>query len=417
VTQRLGDQAHRHDLPSLRAHDPVQLQVPRDSNDPSKSLRPQELDQIIVEYAPNGSRQVHCFCGQVVNASIVPHLKNDHPETWSLWVSVFITLRELGWSLKQVMRLFAAANGTLLFSWTVVERAVRREVETGRAQYRPPQKKRITMWEPENFSLETTTIWDFPSRGTWNVHVGDYRGNWPPQVPRNLISRYTKPGDLVIDAFTGGGTTLIEALLLGRRSIGLDISNLAIQTTMARIAELNAQAEAQGRDVAPEHIQPKVVCASALVLASVLKQHGIDLGTISLICAHPPYLNSLEYTQAHPDDLATVDDPATFYSRISDFSLQAYSALAPGGICAVLIGDVRRHGQIEPLGFNTLQAFLDHGFTLENLVIKTQHRDRSSEFYKGKENGALLMAHEYLLILRKDLDPGTQGSPSNLRAQ
>ena len=60
-------------------------------------------------------------------------------------------------------------------------------------------------------SIENTTIWDFPNRGKWLNHDGKYRGNWSPHVPKNLIIRYSKEKDIVLDQFIGGGTTLIEA--------------------------------------------------------------------------------------------------------------------------------------------------------------------------------------------------------------
>ena len=46
-------------------------------------------------------------------------------------------------------------------------------------------------YKPEHFELEETTIWSFKERGNWATHKGDYRGNCPPQVPRNLILKYT----------------------------------------------------------------------------------------------------------------------------------------------------------------------------------------------------------------------------------
>lgn len=57
----------------------------------------------------------------------------------------------------------------------------------------------IELFEPANFKLETTTVWSFEDRGKWATHKGDYRGNWPPEVPRNLILRYSEPGDIVLD--------------------------------------------------------------------------------------------------------------------------------------------------------------------------------------------------------------------------
>ena len=39
----------------------------------------------------------------------------------------------------------------------------------------------------ENFELECTTVWAFPRRGDWATHKSDWRGNWSPEVARNLI--------------------------------------------------------------------------------------------------------------------------------------------------------------------------------------------------------------------------------------
>ena len=74
--------------------------------------------------------------------------------------------------------------------------------------------KKINKWEPDDFELEMTTHWSFPKRGDWATHDAKWRGNWSPYIPRNIILRYSKEGDLVLDQFAGGGTTLVEAKLL-----------------------------------------------------------------------------------------------------------------------------------------------------------------------------------------------------------
>lgn len=58
------------------------------------------------------------------------------------------------------------------------------------------------IYNPKEFELEKTTIWSFKERGKWATHKGDYRGNCPPQVPRNLILKYTKENDIVLDQTT-----------------------------------------------------------------------------------------------------------------------------------------------------------------------------------------------------------------------
>ena len=52
---------------------------------------------------------------------------------------------------------------------------------------------------PEDFELETSTVRSFPRRGKWATHDSKYRGNWSPDVVRNLILRYSEEGDLLLD--------------------------------------------------------------------------------------------------------------------------------------------------------------------------------------------------------------------------
>lgn len=73
--------------------------------------------------------------------------------------------------------------------------------------------------------LQTTTLWYYPSQQYGERPMGNpaYPGRTPSYVIWNLLERYTRPGDLVVDPFCGGGTTLDVARSLGRRAAGLDI--------------------------------------------------------------------------------------------------------------------------------------------------------------------------------------------------
>lgn len=54
-----------------------------------------------------------------------------------------------------------------------------------------------------------------------------YPARFSPEFARQAILTFSKPGDLVLDPFMGGGTTLVEALATGRNAIGIDLSPLA----------------------------------------------------------------------------------------------------------------------------------------------------------------------------------------------
>ena len=80
---------------------------------------------------------------------------------------------------------------------------------------------------------------------------------------------------------------------------------------------------------------------------------------------------------------------------------ESYRVLKKQGICAFMIGDIRKKGYVLPLGMNSMQKFVDAGFKLKEIVIKEQHNCRSTDYWEGKERKFLMLAHEYIFILEK----------------
>lgn len=141
--------------------------------------------------------------------------------------------------------------------------------------------------QPNNFQLEQTTIWSFPERGSWATHSGKYRGNWTPYVPRNLILRYSKPGDWILDQFTGSGTTLVEAKLLNRNAVGVDINPQSVSNS-----EKNIQFES--------NLVTKILVREGNATnLNFIKDEKIDL-----ICTHPPYADIIRYSKSIEGDIS-----------------------------------------------------------------------------------------------------------------
>jgi len=88
---------------------------------------------------------------------------------------------------------------------------------------------------PNDYTPERTTVWSFPDRGNWATHKGNYRGNWSPYIPRNFILKYTQKDDWVLGQMMGSGTTLVEAKLLERNAIGVDINVDAVMVARDRL--------------------------------------------------------------------------------------------------------------------------------------------------------------------------------------
>lgn len=207
-----------------------------------------------------------------------------------------------------------------------------------------------------------------------------------------MIERYTEKHEVVLDPFVGGGTTLIECLLLNRNGIGIDINPFAVRLASHRIKEL--------KDAAKQTLYrlPEVFIEVRQGDARDLR--FIEDETIDLICAHPPYADTIPYTNGITGDLSQIYNIESFCNEMEIVAKELYRVLKYGKKCAVLIGDVRKNGRLFPLGFYTMQRFLKTGFETHEIIIKDQYQYMANEFWAGKRN-FFRIAHEYLFIFKK----------------
>lgn len=245
---------------------------------------------------------------------------------------------------------------------------------------------KITKWEPENFELEMTTHWSFPQRGDWATHDAKWRGNWSPYIPRNIILRYSKEKDLILDQFAGGGTTLVEAKLLNRNIIGIDVNDVALNRCKEKV------------DFQHEGADGKVF----LRKGDARNLDFIPDDSIDLICTHPPYANIIEYSENIEEDLSHLKINE-FLEEMKKVASESYRVLKKDKFCAVLMGDTRKNGHMIPLSFYVMQVFENAGFKLKEMIIKEQHNCKATGFWKTNsiKYNFLLIAHEHLFIFRK----------------
>lgn len=241
----------------------------------------------------------------------------------------------------------------------------------------------LIVLQPDSFSPEQTTIWSFPDRGKWATHSGCYRGNWSPYVPRNLILRYSKPGDWILDQFLGSGTTLVEAKLLNRNAVGVDINPQSVSLSETN---LNFECDTQSK------IFVKNGDATDL---SFIKDNKIDF-----ICTHPPYANIIKYSADIEGDISLLDEQG-FFKAMVNVAKESCRVLKKGKYCAVMMGDKRFCGNIVPLGFQLMQCFLEAGFKLKEIVIKEQHNCKSTEKWDIIHKNFLMITHEYIFVFYK----------------
>ena len=105
-------------------------------------------------------------------------------------------------------------------------------------------------------------FWTSRQRQAANLHEISYRACYKPQLPRHFIERLSAPGERIYDPFSGRGTTLIEAALLGRRVAANDVNPLSRMlaeprlsppepaAVAARLAEIPRSCPTDGLDLA-----------------------------------------------------------------------------------------------------------------------------------------------------------------------
>lgn len=246
--------------------------------------------------------------------------------------------------------------------------------------------KKISKWEPEDFELEMTTHWSFPQRGDWATHDAKWRGNWSPYIPRNIILRYSQEGDLVLDQFVGGGTTLVECKLLNRNIIGVDVNDMALRRCREKTAF-----EHEGAD---GKVEIRKGDARHLDL--------IQDSSIDLICTHPPYADIIQYSEGILEDLSHLK-VKDFLEEMKNVAAESHRVLKKDKFCAILMGDTRQRGCMVPMSFEVMQVFENVGFKLKELIIKKQHNCKATGYWKTNslKYNFLLIAHEYLFVFRK----------------
>jgi len=244
---------------------------------------------------------------------------------------------------------------------------------------------------PEDFKLEIVNVWSFPKRGKWATHGGEYRGNWAPEIPRNILLRYSEAGDVVLDQFVGSGTTLIECKLLGRKGVGIDVNLNAIMLTRDRL----------NFNYNPFEIS---IYEQKTFMGDARDLDLINNESIDLIATHPPYANIIRYSKDKiPEDISNVKNIDDYIKEMEKVASESYRVLKNGKHAAILVGDTRRNKHHIPVAFRVMQAFLEAGFILREDIIKVQHQMKGTTFWakRSQELNFLLLKHEHLFVFRK----------------
>lgn len=253
----------------------------------------------------------------------------------------------------------------------------------------------LNRWK-EYAHIETDSLWVIEHRDRSGVHKADYWGNFIPQIPRQMMLRYTKKGDWVLDAFSGAGTTLIEGQRLGRHTLGIEL-----QPDVAATARRHIRAEPNHHDVVCEVITADSQAVDYPTLLARYEQRAVQL-----VILHPPYFDIIQFSD-DPRDLSNAASVDQFLQQIGRVTHKAGAVLESDRYLVLVIGDTYSQGEWIPLGFLTMNQVLEQGFRLKSIVVKnferTMGKRNQSQLwrYRALVGGFYIFKHEYIFVFQK----------------
>lgn len=218
--------------------------------------------------------------------------------------------------------------------------------------------------------IESTTLWDFPTQNYGDKPHGDnkYNGVTPAFVIWNLVQRYTKEDDIVVDPMCGSGTTIDVCNEEKRKVYGFDLVSR----------------------------RPDIQQADARNLPLLAN-------TTNLVFIDSPYSDNIKYSE-HPDCIGKIscEDPV-FFTELEKVAVESKRILIKDGIIAWLIGDQAKKKIFTPVGVRLYQI-LEKYFVPVDAIAVTRHNQTSNTqtwHYRARKFNFYLRGFKYLFIFRK----------------
>ncbi len=233
--------------------------------------------------------------------------------------------------------------------------------------------------------LQTTTLWDYPSQHYGGGMQGDkdYTGATPSYVIWNLLSRYTAPGDLVVDPMAGSGTTLDVARDLGRRAAVFDL--------------------------APS--RPEIEKADARKIPFPSSQ-------ADFVFIDPPYSTHVVYSD-EPGCIGRLPaQEPEYYTAMRDVVKEIARILRPGRYMGLYVCDSFKKGEpFAPIGLGLFSILCDFFTPIDVVAVVRRNKSLKRNHWHSAaiEGNYFLRGFNYLFIMQKSGSKTRKSGPPDPR--
>ena len=258
----------------------------------------------------------------------------------------------------------------------------------------------LNIKEWHNFDIDVNSLWLINERDKSGKHKNIYHGNFIPQIPNQLIRRFTKENDLVLDVFLGSGTTLYECENLKRKFIGLDINQKMIDYVNLQMNNSVFQYFLIENCDVTDEFQTKNIIENGL--------KNLGEKNIKFILMHPPYLDIVKFTE-HKNDLSKINNKEHFVKIFTNVCKHILPYLEKNRYFALVIGDVYKNGEVIPLSFYLMDAIKQNfNVKLKGVIVKNIEGNKGKLgkngiwTYRALNSDYYIFKHEYIFLFKKE---------------
>jgi SAM-dependent methyltransferase len=249
--------------------------------------------------------------------------------------------------------------------------------------------------------INTDSLWLIQERDKSGKHKNVYHGNFIPQIPNQLIRRYTKEGETVLEPFMGSGTTLFECEKLNRKYIGFDINPDMIEYVNNSMQDNLLYQDFSinfCNSLSEDEVEKSILSANK----------KINNKNVQFVLMHPPYMDIVKFTE-NPNDLSQIDNINDFVKQFKIICDNSLKHLDKNRYFAVVIGDVYKQGEVIPLGFYCMDMIKrNFKVKLKGTIIKNIEGNRGKLGvggiwrYRALNSDYYIFKHEYIFVFKKE---------------
>ncbi|MBR8464458.1 DNA adenine methylase [Campylobacter sp. faydin G-24] len=256
----------------------------------------------------------------------------------------------------------------------------------------------LAQWK--SCDIDTNSLWLIKERDKSGKHKNIYHGNFIPQIPYQLIKRYTKANQAVFEPFMGSGTTLFECENLNRKYIGFDINPKIVEYVSQNMGDSNFN----DYFIANCNSLDSKMFNKNFILAT----QKLGINSVNFVLMHPPYMDIIKFTD-DKNDLSQCDNIQDFMVKFKIICQNSLKILEKNCYFALVIGDVYKNSEVLPLSFYTMDMIKrNFKVKLKGVVVKNIEGNReklnSSRIwrYRALKSDYYIFKHEYIFVFKKE---------------